>query len=88
MHQSSTVSEKGDFDEGRQSGYEEKVDNSCTLLESEMKMLNEPLGNLEVFDVLDLDAGTGDRILTIGHHPSLIQETYCVDKKNATIYTE
>ena len=51
-------------------------------------MLNEPLGNLEVFDVLDLDAGAGDRILTINHHPTLIQETYCVDKKNATIYTE
>ena len=53
-----------------------------------MKMLNEPLASLEVFDLLDLSSGTGDRILTIGHHPTLIQETYCVDKKNATIYTE
>ena len=51
-------------------------------------MLYEPLVNLDNFDLLDLDAGPGDCTLHIGHHPNLIQETYCVDKKNAIVHME
>ena len=51
-------------------------------------MLCDPLGNIYPFDFQDPDDGAGDRILDIGHHPTLIQETYCVDKKSSIVHIE